>query len=430
MKVVTLGLSHKTAPVEIREKFAFTIKGMPGALANLKERPHILECLILSTCNRTEVYGVCNNFRACVEQIKVFLEDYTHIPVSGFEDKTYAFDQPESVRQIFRVAGGLDSMVIGEAEVFGQVKRAYEIAHDCGATGIILNSLLQTSFAVAKVIRTNTDIARGAVSVSSVAVELANRIFKDIKNRTVMIIGAGETGESTLKNLVASGAKSVIVSNRSFERAQELAKTLGGEATRLDQCFDHMVRADIVISSTGAPRCIIKKDDMAGVMHRRKSRPIFLIDIAVPRDIEAEVEKIENVYLYNIDDLKAIADTNKREREKEIESCSGYIEKAVSDFQFWLNSLEVTPIITRLNRLVEQIAKKEVDKTLHRLGNVSSEYSQEIEYLGQRIVKQLLHSPIGRLKDFANRGDGYVYLEAVRELFGLDDVKDNDDGKR
>ena len=329
MPLVVIGLSHHTSPVTVRERFAFAEGKIPATLRLLRESGVAEEAVILSTCNRVEIYAATN-----LEPLRAFANlrgfllkcaDY-HDPLT---DELYALSEPQSVQHLFKVACGLDSMVLGETEILGQLKKAYELALRHNHTGGILNRAFQKAFNVAKGIRTETNIQRGSTSVGSVAVELAEKIFSAVQGRQVMVIGAGDTSEKTARALLSRGAKSIIVSNRSHDRAVALAGELGGQAVPFDGWAREFERIDIVISSTAAPHYILDRARLAPLMKLRKNRPLLLIDIAVPRDIEPEVNLLENVYLYNIDDLQAISDGYLKQRQVEIARCEGIIaEKA------------------------------------------------------------------------------------------------------
>lgn len=337
MNIVLVGLSHKTAPVEVRECLAFQESKLPKAFKALKGEPLFKEAALISTCNRVELYVVSDDATSAISRLKEFLVSFHNInyPIS---DKLYAYTQPESVQHLFRVASGLESMVLGETEVLGQVKKAYYSAHSLGATGKVLNILFHKALNIGKKVRAETGIGEGAMSVSSAAVDLAGEIFSDLAARKVMIIGAGKMSELTAKSLIKQGVSSVIVSNRSYERAVELAKTFNGAPLRLDEALSRMVDIDILISSTGAPHFIIKEKDIRDLMHARRNRPIFLIDIAVPRDIEPSVNKIDNVYLYDIDDLERIVKKNLERRYSHIEHVNHLIELKAKDFMEWFSN--------------------------------------------------------------------------------------------
>jgi glutamyl-tRNA reductase len=324
MRLFVAGLSYKTAPVELREKLAVHPSRLRCHGCRLKLGGNLEEVVLLSTCNRVEVYGVTPQVNGNVHRL------FQHLSTGDvdFAPHLYIKEGAEAVRHLFSVTSGLDSMVIGETEITGQVKQAYLAAQEAKLTGRVTNRLFQTALQAAKEIRTQTGIGRGATSVGSVAVELAERIFdRDMSGKTVMIIGAGKMGEACIRHLAKKGARSVLVSNRSYDRALNLATEFGGRAVRFDECLPAMAQTDIVVSSTGSPQTILHRDDVASVMAGRSNRPLFLIDIAVPRDIDAEVEQLDNVYLYNVDHLEAIVRENVRQREQELGRCEAIINE-------------------------------------------------------------------------------------------------------
>ncbi len=329
MPLIVIGLSHRTAPVNVRERFAFPDARVPEVLRQLRDSGAATEAVILSTCNRVELYAVTNlEPRAAFAALRDFLLN-CHDYRDPLQDEFYTLAEPHSVEHLFKVACGLDSMVLGETEILGQLKKAYDVALQGGHSGARLNKAFQKAFNVAKHIRTETNIQRGSVSVGSVAVELAEKIFTSLHDRQAMVIGAGETSEKTARALLSRGVKSIIVSNRSHERAVALAAELGGRAIHFEEWAAEFPGTDIVISSTSAPHYILDRARLAPLLKPRKNRPLLLIDIAVPRDIEPEVNFLENVYLYNIDDLQAIADDYLRQRREEIARCEAIIrEKA------------------------------------------------------------------------------------------------------
>jgi len=331
MPVLVVGLSHRTSPVEWRERFAFPEQAIAPALERLRSEGLASEGVILSTCNRVELYAATARDDAdTLRALRDFLIRCSRHsgPVTH---EIYLHGEPHSIEHLFRVASGMDSMVLGETEVLGQLKKAYDLALQHKHTGPVLNKAFQKAFNVAKHIRTSTGIQRGSVSVASVAVELAEKIFDKLSERTVMVIGAGDTSEKTARALLSRGAKSVLVSNRTFERADEMARALGGRAVRFEDWDKEFTGIDIVISSTSAPHYVLDRTKLAPLMDLRKNRPLLLIDIAVPRDIEPEVNFLENVYLYNVDDLQTLADDSMRQRKDELERCEAIIrDKAKS----------------------------------------------------------------------------------------------------
>jgi len=329
MPIVVIGLSHHTSPVEMRERFAFAEAAIPDALHQLRQTGVSEEAVILSTCNRVEIYAVTPGADpASFQALRQFLVDSRGY-AQALNDEVYALGEPQSVEHLFKVACGLDSMVLGETEILGQLKKAYELALQHKHTGSRLNKAFQRAFNIAKQIRTETNIQRGSTSVGSVAVELAEKIFESLQGRHVMVIGAGDTSEKTARALLSRGAHSIIVSNRSFDRAEALANELGGRAVRFEEWAGEFERIDIVISSTAAPHHVLDRVKLEPLMRLRKNRSLLLIDIAVPRDIEPEVNFLENVYLYNIDDLQAIADDYLKQRKEDVARCEAIVrEKA------------------------------------------------------------------------------------------------------
>jgi len=339
MKFIVVGLNHRTAPVEIREKLAIPETKLDEALKTLVQSTGLQETVIISTCNRSEVYALLSadkEQKKVVEEIKNFFANYRQIARQEFEDKLYIYQDHDCLKHLFEVSAGLDSMVVGEDQILGQVKTAYLQAKQSNTTGKMFNILFQKALNLGKAVRSCTGINRGSISVGSVAVELAEKIFGNLSGKEVMIIGAGKMGEVTIKHLVSHGIKSILVTNRTYSRAQELARKFSTEgitssAVRFDEYPAYLETVDIVISSTAAPGFILFKKDILPIMHRRKHRALFLIDIAVPRDIEPEVNNIDNVYLYNIDDLEQIVQTNLKEREKEIQKCYQMVNEKTAE---------------------------------------------------------------------------------------------------
>lgn len=336
MDILVLGLNHKTAPLAIRERLSIPAHKTGELLRRLEARHIFDERLLLSTCNRTEIYGVGARPEEAVREAKAFLSEYARLDLSLFEDKLYVLRQPLSVEHLFSVAAGLDSMVVGETEITGQVKEAYLSAHRGRQTGKVLNALFQRSLKVAKNLRTQTEIGNGHVSVASVAVGLAEKIFENLENVRVMVLGTGEMSSQVAQAMVSKGAVLLVVSSRHFDRAQDLTERLGGEAVHYDHYEERTQEVDILIASTSAPRVLVHEAQVKAWMKARHQRPLFLIDIAVPRNIEMAAEKLDNVYLYNIDDLRQIADKNKAFRESQLEECSRLIRSHRRYFMDWL----------------------------------------------------------------------------------------------
>jgi glutamyl-tRNA reductase len=338
MHIVVVGLSHQSAPIEVRERFTFTPGMLESALPLLRAEPGLDEGVIVSTCNRVEVYGVAAEAAEAIHAVDGFLHRF-HKLEGRVETEIYRFEEPRSIEHLFRVVSGLDSMVLGETEILGQVKKAYEQALAAKATGKALNQLFQKAFQVAKKIRSQTSITRGSVSVASVGVELAEKIFGDLAASQVMILGAGDTSEKAARALLSRGVRSVIVSNRTYERAVVLATELGGRAVRFDSLEGEFVGVDIVISSIAATHQVLTRESLGALMVARQNRPLFLIDLGMPRNIDPAVNELDNVYLYNVDDLQGIADDNMRARREDLARCDALIAENVARFQEWLRRL-------------------------------------------------------------------------------------------
>ena len=424
MALVVLGLNHKTAPVEVREKLAFDSEDFREAADTLFSRmPEIDEKVILSTCNRVEIYANAESAEKGLWALKKFLYRYHEIPEGTLEEFFYTYNSEEAVEHLFNVAGALDSMVLGEPQILGQVKDAYQSAMKVKATGRILNQLFQKAFSVAKRIRTETAVAENAVSISYSAVELAARIFGHLEGRSVLLIGAGEMIELAGRHLVGQGVKTVLVANRSYERAAKLATELGGSAVHYDSFEQELAGADIIISSTAAPHYVIKKSMVEKAVRHRAGKPIFFIDIAVPRDIEPAINELNNVFLYDIDDLDNVVRENRREREKEAEKAREIVKAEVTQFQQWLERLEVEPTIAAIRQKGEEIKKGELERTLPKL-NLSPEQEEAVRTMASSMINKLLHDPTIHLKNSAapvseeHRKRGVV--EVVRDLFKLE----------
>ncbi len=418
-QIVLMGLNHRTAPVEVREKLSFSGRNLEPVSLFL-EMPLIREAFFLSTCNRVELLFVSREPEAAIEGAKKIWAEANEIPIAVFEPHLYFFRQREAVKHLFRVASGLDSMVLGEPQILGQLKEAYRRAAERRATGVILNRLLHKTFSVAKRIRSETGIGSHAVSVSYAAVELAKKIFGELKEKTALLIGAGEMAELAAQHLLAQGVEKLIVANRTLARAIELAERFRGEAISLEELEDYLLKVDIVISSTGAPHYILTAEQVRGLMRPRKMRPIFFIDIAVPRDIEPAVNEIENVFLYDIDDLKAVVEENLAYRRKEAARAERIIEEEALKFEAWLEQLEVYPTIVALKQKAEEIRRRELEKTLsHLRGKIDEETAEALEILTKSLVNKILHDPIIYLKNRYHK-DGQQVVDFTRKIFNLD----------
>jgi glutamyl-tRNA reductase len=420
-EVILVGLNYRTAPVEVRERISFPEEELNRYLKALHGLPSLVEGFILSTCNRVEICAAARDPVQGINEIKSFLALQHHLSLSEFEDTLYVLQGEELVRHIFRVAASLDSMVVGEPQILGQIKEAYRTAHASGTTGTLLNKLLHKAFFVAKRVRTETSIGNRAVSISFVAVELAKRIFAHVEEREVLIVGAGEMCELAAQHLVREGVKRVLVTNRTWERAMELAERFHGEAIPFSELPNALLQADIVISSTGSPGFVVKREEVSDIIRKRKNSPLFFIDIAVPRDIDPEVNTIDNVYLYDIDDLQEVAEANIKDRLQEAQRAEAIVATEVEKFCRWYESLEVVPTIVSLQEKMEKMREKELAKTLAALPQLSAKERRAMEVLSQAIINKILHGPITQLKKTSHDSEGEAYVDMVKKLFQLDE---------
>lgn len=420
MNILVVGLSHKTAPVEIRERVAFAPTAMERPLRELTALPAVNEGIIVSTCNRVELYATSRQPEAAVSQMRRFLTSYHNLAPESLDDHLYEYQGEEAIRHVFRVASSLDSMVIGEPQILGQIKTSYGYAAEFKTAGLILNRFLHKAFSVAKRVRTETAIAGNAVSVSFAAVELARKIFGTLDGKTVLIIGAGEMCELAARHFINNGVTQVCVTNRTFERAQKLAEEFNGRALPFDDFPDHLHQVDIVLTSTGAPTFILGHKKVEEVIRQRKNKPMFFIDIAVPRDIDPRVNDIDNVYLYDVDDLQGVVAANLKERHKEAKKAEAIIDEEIGLFYRWLSTLDVVPTIVSLRNRLEEIRRAELDKTLSSLKGLDDRQRRSIEALTSAIVNKVLHQPITVLKQAQNDPTSDGYVDAVRTLFNLE----------
>jgi len=421
VNLILVGVNHKTTPVEIREKLAFTKGKIEESVDRLFNFPDIIEHTILSTCNRVEIYARANCQDSAIKAIKQFICDFHEVSPVELEDHFYSYRNEEAVEHLFRVSSSLDSMILGEAQILGQVKDAYSLAKDLRSTGLVLNQLFEKAFSIAKKVREETGIAERSVSISSAAVELAQKIFDDLENRTVMLVGTGEMAELAAKHLISYGVKTVYVTSRTYDRAANLARTLNGSALDFEAFKNELHRADIVITSTSASNFIIKKEMVEKAIHERKNKPIFFIDIAVPRDIEPDINDLENIYLYDIDDLHVVVSANMKEREKEADNAMNLISQEVTKFNNWVGTLDAVPTIVEIRKKAENIRMQEIEKTLKKISYLSEDDKKLLHQMSSSIVSKILHKPTIKLKQKTQSEDGHVYLKAIRHLFHLDD---------
>lgn len=416
--IYLIGLNHRTAPVEVRERFALTEHSDPETWAIPMEKS-VPEVLILSTCNRVEILA-CGAGDVTGHVLRHWAAA-RHCSVEELRPHIYAYKDQEAVRHLFSVASSLDSMVLGEPQILGQLKEAYRKAVHNNSTGVICNKLLHKAFSVAKRVRTETAVASSAVSISYAAVELAKRIFGDMRNHSAMLIGAGEMAELAATHLLQAGVRKILVANRTFERGRELALQFGGEAIAFDALFDFLADVDIVIASTGSPEAVIRAKDLQRVLNLRKYHPMFFIDIAVPRDIDPDVNALDNVYLYDIDDLKEVVEENLAVRRDEAIKAGNIVEEEVNAFSRWLKSLDVQPTIVHLLRRGDRMAKEELTRTLKRLGPVDDETRHALEAMASALVRKFNHQPIAFLKRGAVCEEGAASrISIMRSIFDLD----------
>lgn len=417
MKVLVIGLNHKTASIDIREKLAFNGPKLEEGILSIRELPEVNEAALLSTCNRVEIYAYVNDAASAGENIKGFLSGFHNINRADFENSLYLYSDSDAIRHILRVASSLDSMVVGEPQILGQLKDVFDFALSKKTTGIILNRLMKKAISTAKRVRTETRIAENAVSISFAAVELAKKIFTELSGKSFMLLGAGEMAELAARHLVSNGVKDVKVANRTYERGCELAKEFDGQAVRFEDFIKEMVHTDIVICSTGAPAYILFREQMQKAMKERRHKPVFIIDISVPRNIDPEINKIDNVYLYNVDDLQEVVDTNILERKKEAEKAEEIIDEEVEKFMNWIASLDSVPVIIALRQKAEDIKKEEFEKFKHKFPELDKEKMEAVEYLITAITNKLIHNPTVTLKE--NSEDRDLLTFAVKKLYGI-----------
>ncbi|HJU06110.1 MAG TPA: glutamyl-tRNA reductase [Nitrospiraceae bacterium] len=421
MHIIVVGLSHKTAPIEVREKLAVPESRLAEALHRLCAYRGVREGVLLSTCNRVEVYAVVDELEAGYGRVQEFLAD-THLALSSEQLTPHLYWNAgdRAIGHLFRVASSLDSMVIGEPQILGQLKEAFEVALTHKASGVILNKLVQKAISVAKRVRTETKIAEAAVSVSYAAVELAKKIFSNLGEKTVLLVGAGEMAKLAAQHLVNNGVRRVMITTRDLHSAVDLAKRFNGVPIPYENFRHEMAEADIVLCSTGASHFLIRTEDVQRVIRQRMNRPIFLIDISVPRNIDPAVKEIDNAFLFDIDDLEMRVEQNREERRREAGKAERLVDEEVGVIVQWLKSLEVTPTIVALRKRAEEIRQAELDKTFSRLKHLPAQERLVVEGLAAAIVNKLLHGPLVTLKSEANSASGSMFVEAARRFFHLD----------
>ena len=411
-----IGVNHRTAPLEVRERLAISEKRLPEAVQKLSEVPGVDEAMIVSTCNRVELLARCKNGGS---DLRGFIRDFFVADPLDFDKHLYEYKDNDAIRHLFRVTASLDSMVVGEPQILGQMKEAYAVARALGTVNSQLDALVTRAFAVAKKVRTDTAVASSAVSVASVAVDLAKKIFGDLKGKTVYLVGAGKMCELAARHLIAHGAGTIFVANRTHERAQKLATKFNGQALRWDELYDTADKADIILTSTGAPVSIFKRPHVEQFMNRRKNRPMFFIDIAVPRDVDPEVNKVDGVFVYDIDDLQQVVSSHMSDRKREAQKAEDIVAVEVDRFLAQLRTADVVPTIVSLQEHLETIRQAEIDRVRGRLGELSPEQEIAVDAMTKGIINKIMHTPITALKSAAREQEATTVIDLVRRLFNL-----------
>lgn len=427
MKIILIGLNHRTAPVELREKLALDNHGPAELYDALKKVDPVDEGVIISTCNRVEVLLTTPSISGqAIEGVKSFLSEKANVAVNEFDEHLYIHQAQDAVNHVYRVVSSLDSMVVGEPQILGQIKDAYREAMDSRASGTVLNHLLQKAFSTAKRVRTETGIATHAVSVSYAAVELARKIFGELAGMKILLIGAGEMAELAIEHLRAQHVSQITIANRTLERALALARRFDGQAISLDEIPAQLVNVDIVVTSTSSPEPVISANMVRSVLRARKHKPLFFIDIAVPRDIEPEVNSLSNVYLYDIDDLEGLVRENRAIRSNETAQAERIVEEETIKFMKWLSSMDASPTIIALREKTEEIRRAELKRTLSKQNSFSEDQIEALETMTKALVHKVIHDPIMFIKnpDPSERKKGSTKL--VRSLFNLDEEFEKD----
>ena len=421
MHIIVVGLNYRTAPVEVRERFAIADEELPEALRQLKDTKSVLEGTIVATCNRTEIYVVLDRLHMCGHFIRGFMEQWFGISRQEFTQHLYIYEDEQAIDHLFRVTCGLDSMVLGETQILGQVKRSFQLAQENKATGTWFNMLFKQAVTLGKRAHAETMIGENAVSVSYAAVELGKRIFGAFHNKVIMILGAGKMSELTVKHLYANGAAEVIVANRTLGRAQELANKFNGTPCTMDEAVQRLHEVDILISSTGAQGYVLDPGMIRESMKQRKSRPLFMIDIAVPRDLDPAIGEISNVFLYDIDDLEGIVESNMAMRRAEAIKIERMIREEMEVFQQWLKTLGVRPVIRALQERGARIHEETLESLFNKLPELDERQRKVISRLTKSIVNQMNHEPINRVKEMAAEKNGAETVELFTRLFALEE---------
>jgi len=416
MNFLLVGVNHKTAPVEVRERFAIPESRLPEVTRSLATYPGVDEAMIVSTCNRVEMLVRASNGDC---DLRGFISEHMGLKPEQYDKHIYEKRERDAVRHVFRVASSLDSMVVGEPQILGQVKEAYAVARGVGALQSQLDALMTRAFAVAKRVRTETAIASSSVSVASVAVELAQKIFGKLDGKVVYLVGAGKMTELAARHLIAHGATSIFVANRTYEKAVSMARKFNGEALRFEQLYETADRADIVITSTGAPHAIFRREHGERFLSKRRNRPMFFIDIAVPRDVDPAMNELDGVFVYDIDDLQQVVASHLGDRKREAERAEALVEVEVEKFQSRLQTLDVVPTIVSLQEQMDTIRQAEIDRFRGRLGPLNAEQEAAVEAMTRGIINKILHTPIRTLKSAAKDPESATVVDVVKQIFNL-----------
>ena len=421
MKIINIGMNHESAPVELRERLALEQDSHSKAAASMREIECIKEGLFLSTCNRVEAIFTTNDEEKAKSSIISLMSKLGGVPEDSFLSNLYAYEDADAVQHLFRVASSLDSMVVGEAQILGQIKDAYAFATQQKTSGVIINRLMHRAFHVAKRVRTETGICEAAVSISYAAVELAKKIFHELAGKKVLLIGAGDMAELAAKHLITQGVSSIVVANRTIERAIQVAQQFDASPVSLDEIGAHLLDAHIVVSSTASREYVITYDQVKKSLRKRKNRPLFFIDIAVPRDVQPEVNNLANVYLYDIDDLKGVVQQNMARRKEEAVAAERIVQEEVIKFKKWLETLEVVPTIISLREKADSIIRTELKRGAPALKDLTPAQHEAVQDVLRSVAEKVLNNPILYLKKKAGRKTLNTYLDITRKLFDLDD---------
>jgi glutamyl-tRNA reductase len=429
--VFLLGVSHRTAPVDLRERLDFSSRDLGAAVEAVAARPSMAESVVLSTCNRSEIYVASEDPARARDELVTFLSDYHHVPTQAFQPHLFALENSAAVAHLFRVAAGLDSLVVGEPQILGQVKDAFQSATNKRCVGPVLRHVFQWSFGVGKRVRTETALGEGAVSVSFAAVALARKIFGRLQGRRVLVVGAGEISSLTAQHLRAQGVGDIVITSRTYAHAETLAAEVGGMAVPWEGMIAALGSAEIVITATGSPRPIITRAQLEAVQGRRaRSNPLFIIDVAVPRDVDSAVGDIEQVFLYNIDDLQSIVEENLSRRAAEVERAESIVNEEVTRFMAWQRSRSAVPTVVALRQRFESIRRSELQRLEGKLGALSPDARARVDEVTRLIVEKLLLEPTEQLKALPDEETQAAYTEAVNRLFKLQDEDASESSKR